>query len=172
MYARNRATLLLRLCPRFVSSSSSSFSSFTIFSRFFSLPRARRSYSDICWYYLTLVRELYPLGENGRLRQDFCDRWNCVFLFRANYGETWLWLDRFGQQWNFDRPLIAVRTCERKGDGHNQPRENCKEEVITDSDRHQVYTHSVQREGNEGNRRTDITKMEGLIKSDRHLYPF
>lgn len=31
----------------------------------------------------------------------------------------------------FWQTSIAVRTCERKGDGHNQLRENCKEEVIT-----------------------------------------
>jgi len=69
---------------------------------------------------------------------------------------------------NFDALLTAHLRSEKKTDDRSE--EECKEEDA-DTDRYQVYSHSVQRERNVGNRRTDITKRE-LIKSDRHLYPF
>lgn len=66
----------------------------------------------------------------------------------------------------------AVRTCEEKGEETRGRRsaEDCEEEVVTDSDRYQVYTFT--RVGRESGTIIGGRILPGkLIKSDRHLYP-
>lgn len=49
-------------------------------------------------------------------------------------------------------PFVAMylRGEKREKKGRAQPAEDCEEEIVTDSDRYQVYTHSVRRERGRG----------------------